>query len=329
MAEYTGRKVSFGLARESTRGTAEAAADYWLNHMSLGFFPRAEKAMNESALGSLHTQNDSTTMHRWSEGDFELKAGDQSLGALLHAAMGSVSTGDNADANAIVKDHTFTFSQDNSPASYTFFRQDPNVNEAYALGMISSLELNSELGSWLMVSGTAIAKAAESSAATVARISENEFKPKHMGIRLAANVAGLGAATDLATLQSFRVTIDRSVERDHEHGEDEPYDISVRGIEISGEFVVRHGDNTLLDNFLDDDHQAMRISIVNDDVTIGTAANPGLVLTMPKVTFDNWEIDQGLGDKVNQTIGFRALLDTASGAALTAVLTNTVASYTA
>ena len=325
--EYTGRKVSFGLGKEAVRGTAEAEADYWINHLSLGFYPRAEKVLNESALGNLHKQNDSTTMTLWGEGDFEMKAGDQSIGAILHATMGSVSTGDNADANAAVKDHTFTFDQSNSPASYTFFRKDPNVNEAYALGMVSSLEITAELGAWLMLNGSVITKPATSSSATVARIAETEFKPKHISVKLATNVAGLGAATALASLQSMKLTIDRAVERDLALTTDAPYDISVREIEISGELVLRHSDAVYLNQYLTDVQQALQITVENTDVTIGTAAHPKIVFTLPKVTFDNWELDQGLGDKANQTVSFKGLYDVTTAKALEVVLTNLVASY--
>lgn len=327
MSEYTGRKVSFGIAKEAVRGTAETTPAYWLNHMSIGFYPRAEKALNESALGNLHKHNDSTTMTLWAEGDFEMKAGDRTVVAMLHAAMGSISTAANADASGNVKDHTLTFSQSNSPASYTFFRKDPNVDEAFALGMVSSLELNAELGSWLMLSGSLIAKPATAATTTVTRINETEFKPKHISVKLATNTAGLAGATPLATLQSFRLTIDRAVERDLQLNSDSPYDISVREIEISGELVLRHSDAVHLTNYLTDVQQAMEVSIINTDVTIGTAENPGLVITLPKVTFDNWEIDQGLSDKVNQTIGFKALYDFTSGQAMSIVATNTVTSY--
>lgn len=327
MPEYTGRKVAFGLKKEAVRGTAETAAALWLNHLSLGFYPRAEKALNESAIGVLFKNNDSTTMTKWGEGDFEVKATDINLGYLLHAAMGTVVTSDNADTNPLVKDHTFSFDQSNSPASYTFFRKDDNINEAYALGMVSQLELNSELGKWLQVKGSIITKPATTSTATVTRTNDTEFKPKHMAVRLAANTAGLGAASDIATLQSLRLTVDRAVDRDLQHGTDTPYDISVREIEISGEIVLRHVSDVHRQAFEADTQQAMRISIVNTDVVIGAAANPGLVITLPKVTFDNWQLDQGLGDKVNQTIGFKALFDISAATAMSAVLTNTQASY--
>ena len=327
MAEYTGRKVAFGLKKEAVRGTAETAAAIWLNHLSLGFYPRAEKALNESAIGVLFKNNDSATMTKWGEGDFEVKATDINLGYLLHATMGTVVTSDNADTNPVVKDHTFSFDQSNSPASYTFFRKDDNINEAYPLGMVSQLELNSELGKWLQVKGSIITKPAVTSTATVARTNDTEFKPKHMAVRLAANTAGLGAASDIATLQSLRLTVDRAVDRDLQHGTDTPYDISVREIEISGEIVLRHTSDVHRQAFEADTQQAMRITILNSDVVIGASANPGLVITLPKVTFDNWQLDQGLGDKVKQTIGFKALFDISAATAMSAVLTNTQASY--
>lgn len=325
--EFTGRKVSVGIGREAVRGTAETTVDYWLNHMSIGFYPRAEKALNESALGNLHKQNDSATMTKWAEGDFEMKAGVQSLPALLNAAMGTLITTDNADSDASVKDHTITFDQSNSPASYTFFKKDPNHTLAYALGMFSTLELSAELGGWLMVTGTVIAKPGVTSAVTVTRINETEFKPKHIAVRLAANTAGLGAATDIATLQSFKLTIDRSVDRDLALGTDEPYDISVREIEVGGELVLRYADQTMRDAFLNDTQQAMRISMINTDVTIGAAARPSVVVTIPKVTFEDWSPDEGLADKVNQTIAYKVLYDFDTANAMTVVVTNTVASY--
>ena len=327
MSEYTGRKVAFGMKKETVRGTAETSAAIWLNQLSLGFYPRAEKALNESAMGVLFKQNDSATMTKWGEGDFEVKATEVNLGYLLHAGMGAVSSVAKSAPNAVVYDHTFTFDQSNSPQSYTFFRKDDNINEAYALGMVSQLEFNAELGKWVQVKGTVITKPATTSTATVARTNDTEFKPKHMAVRLASNVAGLAGATDIATIQSLRLTMDRAVDRDLQHGTDTPYDISVREIEISGEIVLRHTCDTYRQAFEADTQQAMRISLVNSDVTIGTSANPGLVITLPKVTFDNWQIDQGLGDKVNQTIGFKALFDISAGNAMSAVLTNLTTSY--
>lgn len=327
MSEYSGRKIAFGLAKEAVRGTAESNPDYTLNHLSIGFYPRADKKINESVVGSLVKGNDSTTMTKWAEGDFEMKIGVDSVGAILHAIFGSVVTTDNADADASVKDHTFDFDESNSPASYTFFRKDPNINEAYALGMVSEVEINAELGEWVKIKGTALTKAGVASSATYSRIEEVEFKPKHISAALAANLAGLDAASTVATLQSLKLNIKRTTEADYALETDEPYDISVREIEVTGELVTRWSDQAQKDAFLADTQQALRINMVNDDVTIGTAAHPGLKFDMGKVTFNDWSPDQGVSDKVNQTVGFTALLDVTTAKVLTAVLTNDVASY--
>lgn len=328
MAEYTGRKVAVGIAREATRGTAETAVDYWINHLDQSFYPRAEKALNESALGVLHTNNDSDTMHQWAEGTLEGKLGDQSMGLLLYAAMGTLSTTTHADASGAVRTHAISFDQSNSPQSLTVFKKSPNKTEAFPLAMITSFEITGELGRWVQFSAELTSKKGVTSTVSVARINENEFKPKSATVKLAANTAGLAGATALGTVQSFRLTINRNVERDHQLNQEDPYDISVRGIEVNGEFVMRYDADTYEAAFLADTKYALQLALTNTDVTIGTSANPSLTFTLPKVSLDNWEPDEGLDDKVNQTIGFQGLYDTTSASALTASINNLVTSYT-
>ena len=328
MAE-TGRKVSVGLAREAVRGTAETSADYWINHLSQSITPQTEKVMNESAVGVLSTFNDSTGVYEWAEGSIEQKLSDESAGLMLLGAFGTVNSAANADASEDVYDHTFTLSNSNSPQSLTVIRRDAVSNKAYPLGMINNYDLEMELGDYIKHTADFITAPGVTSTATVTRIKENEFKPKYAGVKFAANLAGLSGASNLGTVQSFRITLNRNVERDHEAGSNAPYDISVRGIEVSGELVLRYDSNVQEVAYLDDVKRAMEISIVNTDETIGTSANPGLVFTAPKVTLESWDLDQTLDDKVTQTIGFQALYDVDEASQIEAVLTNLVATYTA
>jgi hypothetical protein len=325
---FTGRKVAVGIARETTRGTAVVPA-YWINHLSQSIVPRTEKVMNESALGVLSTFNDSTQVYEWAEGSIEAKLSATSGGLVLLGAFGTVNSALNADASEDVYDHTFTLSNSNSPQSLTITRKDDVDNRAYPLGMINNFELNMELGDYIKFTADFLASSGSSSTANVSRIEEVEFKPKYASVKMAANLAGLSGATALATVQSFRITVNRNVERDHEAGSNAPYDISVRGIEVNGEIVLRYENATQRDAYLNDTKRAMEISIVNTDETIGTAANPSLTFTMPKVTLEDWNLDQALDDKVTQTLGFQALYDVSEAEQVEAVLTNLVASYTA
>jgi hypothetical protein len=64
--------------------------------------------------------------------------------------------------------------------------------------------------------------------------------------------------------------------------------------------------------------------IKNTDVTIGAAANPGLVFTMPKVRLNTFDMSDDLDTVVEQTVGFTAELDVSAGYAVRA---HTQASY--
>lgn len=327
MAEYTGRKVSYGIAKEASRGTAETSVDFWLPHLALSLIPKRTKVMNESSVGSLAEYNDSDTFESYSEASFEGKVEAESFPLLLLNAMGSLSTAANADGSGNVYDHTVTVSNDNSSQSLTLFQKDGAGTFAYPLAMISTLDLTAELGDFIKYSGSAIAGDEEDSVVVPAYTTAIEFKPKYMSVKLAANTAGLSGASAITSIQSLRLTVDRTIERDHQFGSEVPYDVSVRAVQVNGELVLRHTDDTYKDNFLADDKQAMEISIVNTDETIGTAANPGFVFTLPKVTFEDWSKDDTLNDKVNQTIGFQGLLDVATGEILSVVATNLTASY--
>lgn len=327
MSEYTGRKVSFGIAKEATRGTAETAVDYWLPHLAVNITPRRTKVMNESAVGSLAEFNDSDTFESYSEGTFEGKVEANSFPLLLLNAMGSLSSAENADASGNVYDHTITLSTSNSPQSLTLFKKDGVGTFAYPLSMITTLDVTAELGDFIKYSGSVTAGDETTSSVTPAYSAAIEFKPKHMSVKFATNTAGLGAASALTTVQSMRLTIDKTVERDNQFGQETPYDISVRAVQVNGELVLRHSADTYKDIFKADTKQAMQVSITNTDQTIGTAENPSFVFTLPKVTLEDWTVSDSLSDKIDQTIGFTGLLDVATGSILSIVATNLVESY--
>lgn len=283
--------------------------------------------MNESAVGSLAEYNDSDTFESFSEGSFEGKVGAESFPLVLSNALGSISSAANADGSGNVYDHTVTVSNSNAPTALTFFRNDGVGTFAYPLGMITTLDINAELGDFIKYSGSLTAGDEESSSVTPAFNAVTEFKPKHMTVKFAANTAGLAGASAVTTVQSLRLTVDKTVERDNQFGQETPYDISVRAVQVNGELVLRHSADTYKDVFKADTKQAMEISITNTDVTIGTGENPGFVFTLPKVTLEDWNVSDSLSDKIDQTIGFTGLLDVATGSILSIVATNLTASY--
>lgn len=328
MPEFIGRRVGVGIAKEAARGTAEAAADYWVRHLSLELNPRAEKVMNTSAVGVLDVNSDSAVTAEFAEGSLEGKLGIDSIGLILLNLFGSVSSVVNADVSGSVYDHTFALTQSNQPPSLSLFRSDPVDDRVWPLAMFDNWELTLELGGYVRFSADVIAKSGAAQAATVAYSDETEFVvPKHATVKQANDLAGLSGASAIATVQSLTLAMNRNNERDHQFGQNDPYDITPRGREITAELVLRYDATTQEDLYLADTKQALEIAIADTDTTIGTAANPALTLTAPKVTYNDFSREDSLDDKVTQTISFTLLHDLTAGYSLQGLLTNLITAY--
>lgn len=322
-----GRKVAVGLARETTRGTAVAPA-YWAKHLSLDFMQKSDKQYNESGMNVLDKFNESEVMKDWGEGKLEGKISDKTFGLILTSAFGAApTTTTNADASTLVKDHTFAQNQTSEGATLTVGLKDTLRDERYALGALDSLDLNIEAGQWAKFTATYKTKKPSASAGnTVVYVAENEFKGKFAVVKLAANVAGLSGASAI-TLRTLKLSINRNVDPYFALGSNDPNNIINKEVEIKGDFVALFDAVTHRDTFLNNTYQAMSITLTNTDVTIGTAANPKLVLTFPKVSFSNWGVDQGLGNIVEQTLGIQPVYSLTDGYTWSSVLTNLVTSY--
>lgn len=325
MPAFSGRKIAYGVGRETTRGTA-VAPGYWIPHLDGDFKPRHEKALNDSALNVLNKYNDSATMKQWGEGSLEAKVQDDSFGLILAAVLGLPVSAAKAAPNAAVYDHTFNENQSNTGVSLSVVKKDPVSDLAFANSMIRSLEIRFEVGEFVKFTAEFVGKKGAAATSTVAYLAANEFKPKHISFKEAANTAGIAGATALP-IRSGRVTIDRAVDPYFVVGTDDPNEIFAKEVEITGDFVLRYEDETHRNLVFGDGHRAVEINMVNTDVVIGSSANPALKLTMPKVALHEWDTDQGRDAIVEQTVGFNALFDIATAKAITAVLTNLVAAY--
>lgn len=321
-----GRDVKIGLASEAARGTT-TAAQFWIPHLASDFVSRYERIDNESAMGVMEKTNDSELIKRWAEGSLEGKVAADSIGVILLAGFGAVTTTDNVDTNAAVKDHTFNISSDNTGETLTFVRKHDFNDERYGMATIDSLEIMAEESDWVKFNIGFLSKDLTVGGTNTPAYSttEAEFTSKHVVVAHAANVAGLASPTNL-TVKSVKLNISRNAELYFAHGSVEPNDITSGEVEITGELVLRYDDDTLRDYAAADTKRALRISIVNTDVTIGASARPGLVITMPKVSFD-WSLNQDIASQMEQTVAFTAHLSASDAYAIRAVLTNTVASY--
>lgn len=326
MSDFSGRLVSFGIGKESVRGTS-VAPTYWAQQLEADFQNKVEKIFNESVFGVLDKNTAAEIVKEWSAGKISGKVLDKQFGIILAAAFGNAPSSVAKSApNATVYDHTFAQNQTNTGLSFTLVRKDANSNKRYALAMLAKLEVTVVVGEFVQFTSEWLGKKGVTGSDTPAYTLENEFKPKYATVKLATNVAGLGAATAVP-VRSIKFTVERKINPYFVAGSNEPGEIFNEEVEVTGEIVLRYTDQTYENLWANNTAQALLIDLQNTDVTIGTSANPGVKFTFPKVILADWGIDPKRADMVEQTIGFKALYDVSSTSTWSAVLTNLVTSY--
>ena len=324
MADQSGRKIAFGIGKESVRGTA-VAASYWIQHLAADFYNKSNKKYNESVLGVLNKYNASEIVQDWAEGKIEGKVTDKTFGLLLLAALGTDTPAAHS-GETIVYDHVITQSQSNVPQSLTVVRKDSNSDYRFALAMLQNLEMKVAVGEFVTFVAQFMSKKGATASDTVAYVAENEFKAKYATVKLATNEAGLGAASAFP-VKDCKITIERTLNPYYVVGQNSPADIFVEEFHVKGDMTLRYTDQTYENLHFNNTPQALLLDIVNTDVTLGNAANPELKIQLPKVVLDAWTVNQNRPNIVEQTFGFEGLYDISTTKELTVTLTNLVSAY--
>ncbi|SIS11330.1 phage tail tube protein [Williamsia sterculiae] len=324
---FLGRRVSIGFGVETTPGTS-VAPSFFFKHLSLDFQRRKTNIKNESAMGRNEKYNDSADVAFWADGKFEGKVGDISIGYILANVIGAPVTTANADASGTVKNHTFDISSTVLPPALTTTRIDPKTNRRHAMSYISDVEIKIETGGWLTVSGKISAKKGATGTDTRSFVYEREFTSTHVFAKLANNVAGLAAASEV-DVKTITIKLVRPVDPYIPLHASEPASFDLGEFEISSEVVLRYRNTTYEDLWYNNTIQAFQVTASNTDVTIGTATNPTLTFTVPRARVNDFGMNTDLGNYVEQTLTIDGELDTVAGYLVRAVLTNTQTGYTA
>jgi hypothetical protein len=326
--QFIARRVSIGVGLEgaSTQGTEVVPTD-WVKQLKLSGGRKTTVADNESAVGRPEAISDSEVVQQWYEGSLEGKVCVTTFGYFLYNIFGGYAVTTNADASGTIKDHTFDVAVSQVPRTLTLARKDPITSRRHGLADLDQLEITFESGGWVKFTASFKAKPGVSSSETVSYIvADPEFTAKHVVVKLASSVAGLGAAT-APLAKSGKLTITNPANLFFPVGQITPAIVTNGKFGFTGELVLQYNDTTLEDLAYANTVQAMSLAIKNTDVVIGTAANPSLTFTGPKVRLTPIDMSDGLDDVVEQTVGIKGELDLTAGYMLRAVLTNAKATY--
>lgn len=325
MSKYVGRLIDLGIARETTRGVGVAPA-FWIPQTAFSFDDKVVKARVDSGVGELADSEQAHVTTKYGEGSIEGEIRDRSFGLFLYALLGTLATTGPTDS---LYTHSFSLAESNQHQSLSFTVIDPNTTEMYKMVMLNSLEINVELDQVVKFTAEFLGKSAVGAATpTVSYLAENKFTKAHLVLKVAADLAGIAAASALS-VKRLRLTIQKNVVMDDVLGTVEPEDFLNKQVAIEGEIELNYTDETWKNYMKQNTNRAMQIDLVNNDVTIGSSSRPELDIRLPKVDFFDWEPDYSNDDIVSQVISFKASHDISGGNKMisTCQLKNTNASY--
>lgn len=186
-----GRKIQFGLAKETTRGTAVASASYWNPWMDLVLDEKKELVPDDQAYGVIEDNIGFTQTKKWAEGSLSGIVSDQTIGLVLYSVFGGYAVTGPSDS---AYTHAFTVGQSAQHQSLTFFKHDPLAAQdySYANGVVQKLEITLAVKKFVEYQATisALSGAAKSDF-TPATTAENRFVPQYATASFALSYAGL------------------------------------------------------------------------------------------------------------------------------------------
>ncbi len=147
----------------------------------------------------------------------------------------------------------------------------------------------------------------------------------------AATTGAVGTMTFTGSaikLKTAKISFDENAEDDDVLGSTSPRDFLNKEFKVEGSLeAIWENESDFKTAALANSVQAMRFKLTNSDVTIGTSANPALILDFPRCYFTEISRPVKIKDIMYQSIKFKATYSLTDALLVKGTATNTVASY--
>jgi Phage tail tube protein len=320
-AKIIGRQFQFGFAKETSRGTV-AAPTYWVPFNDLTIDEKQEKVFDAQSYGIIEDSVAALTTKKWAEGSLAGNVYDTTFGLILYSLLGTLTSHSAHSGETTVYDNIFNVQEGAQHKSLTFAVHDPAAGQdyAYANGVISKLEIKYALKQFVQYTASLMAQAGTTeSAYTPSTTTENRFVPQYLTLTV-------GGTT--IKVKSASISIDQNVEAQDVLGSLSPADFLNKEFKVDGQIeAIWQNESDFKTAFLANTAQDFKFDLKNTDVTIGSAANPELILEMPQCYITDLGRPIKVKDLIYQTIKFRATYSLSSSYMLKATLTNIVNGY--
>ena len=325
MSEILKRKFNVGIGKETERGTAVTPA-IWLKPTSEDYNDEIEPIVTERSMGVIEDSDDQVVAKVFSAGSIGGEVFDKSIGYFLLGAFGQVaSAGKIGDAG--VYEHSLSVLQSALHPSLTLEIKRGDIEQlAYPNVVVETLKLSAEVNQYVTFEAGLRGKKGQAATSTPGYVAENYFLAKDIKVKLADNLAGLGAA-DAIDVKNVEINFNKNIEDKDVLGNDGPKDFLNKQFAVEGSMEMYFSSVYEKNYALEGLAKAMRLTLENTAVTIGTSSHPKLEIDFAKVKFSEAKPSGGNNDLVSISISFKGFYSLSDSKSVTGVLTNTQASY--
>lgn len=325
MAKQIGRQASFGIGKESVRGTA-VAPTYWIPWMTpTSVDDKVATIVNETSLARLEASDGYAITRKFAEFGWDTKMKDSHIGLIFLSLFGTVGSVAKSAPNAAVYDHTFSILQSVQHPSLTIAYKDQNTDVRLPNAVVNTFKINYERESYITYSLATYSKPSESASNTVAHTQENDFLPQHFTFKNATTQAGLDAASAVK-VRSATLEFSQNLMFEDNLGDTSPNDILNQSFSVKGTVTLVHNATTFSTIQNAGTYQALRFDLLHT-ATIGTSSNPELKIDLHRASITNYAKSLPLNEIVTESFDFEGHYSLTDSKMVTAILTNLITAY--
>jgi hypothetical protein len=311
------------LAPETTWGTAVTPTKSIAVRPGDGIQTDTDVQFVDSIKAQLAQHTSSFKGAQTHEGEYEMDLVPNYIGYLLRSAFGGVSSVAKSAPNASVYDHTFTEAE--TKPALTIEQSVGDITRRYAGSIVHSLRFACNAGEALVCTAGIRAKSSATATKITAAYEAPTIRPFNFADMAAAGGFKIGGS-NYSGLRSFDFTYENNHALLHAMGSNDPQFNHAKGSTVGGSFEL-YLDSTTAAKYTDYlNKTTQQLDFIFTGDTIGTSANYGLTLTIPRATMTaaNDPISE---DYCLLAVEFEGEGDTSTGKVMSAILTNLLTTY--
>jgi len=305
MAKQIGRLTHLGLAKETTRGTAQDSPSVVFPHSAFTFDQVVETVLDDSAIGVVEDSMNQQIEKQITSGNIEAKVDMVAMDVIWDHILGGVVESEDTP-QAGVSTRVYIVNQSTARTPLTLFGKDRSETVKFGLAFLQSIQLSAQKGSFIRFTAPYIANKKETATFTPSYATPIDFLFKHGSLKLASNHAGLAAATAV-NVRDFQITVNRNTEDDDAMGTDSAVDRLDKELSIELQLTVTYnGPAEYKDLMTGDTARALRFNMTNSQV-VGASTNPSQKIDLYFAKISSTPVTRGLNDVLTQQITAKAM----------------------